>query len=135
MKRLITFLLVLTMAMCLVACGEDATTPDDTDPTTTASVPTSSTVDNTVYNYKIRVVDQDGNPIEGAFVQFCLETCDFFETNEEGWALIDKPIADGYKAHIISLPEGYESYTFSAEDTYFEAGQTEMILVATKPAA
>jgi hypothetical protein len=44
-------------------------------------------------------------------------------------------IAEGYKAHILSLPAGYEGYTFSGEDTYLASGQTELTLVATKPAA
>lgn len=139
MKRLITMLLVLTMALCLVACGQDATTPPTTTtkpaPTTTVAPPTTSSVDNTVYNYKIRVVDQDGNPIEGAYVIFCLEQCNFYATNAEGWALIEAEITDGYQAHIMSLPTGYEGYTFSEEYTNFASGQTEMTLVATKPAA
>lgn len=139
MKRLITMLLVLTMALCLVACGQDATTPPSTTtkpaPTTTVAPPTTSSVDNTVYNYKIRVVDQDGNPIEGAYVIFCLEQCNFYATNAEGWALIEAEITDGYQAHIMSLPTGYEGYTFSEEYTNFASGQTEMTLVATKPAA
>ena len=141
MKRLITLLLVLTLALCLVACGEDATTPATTtkqpEPTTTVAPTTTppTSVDDTVYNYKIRVVDQDGNPIEGAYVIFCLEQCNFYQTNAEGWALINVEITDGYQAHIMSLPAGYEGYTFSEEYTNFEPGQTEMVLVATKPAA
>ena len=141
MKRLMTLLLVLTMALCLVACGDDATTPATTTkqpeptPTTTAAPVPTTTVDNTVYNYKIRVVDQDGNPIGGAYVIFCLENCNFYQTNEEGWALIEAEIANGYQAHIMSLPAGYEGYTFSEEYNNFEPGQTEMTLVATKPAA
>lgn len=137
MKRIVTLLLVLTLALCLVACGQDATTPATTTkapvPTTTTPVPTT-TVAAPTYNYKIRVVDQDGNPIAGAYVIFCLEQCNFYQTNEEGWALIDAAITDGYMAHIMSLPEGYEGYTFSQEYTNFESGQTEMTLVATKPA-
>lgn len=137
MKRIVTVLLVLTLALCLAACGEDPTTPPTTTtqhtpaPTTTVSVPTPT---EPTYNYKVRVVDQDGNPIAGAFVIFCLEQCNFYQTNEEGWALIDAEIADGYQAHIMSLPAGYDGYTFSEEYTNFESGQTEMTLVATKPA-
>lgn len=139
MKRLIALLMILSVALCFAACGQDpattaapTTTAKPTTPTTT--VAPTTTVDNTVYNYRIRVVDQDGNPIEGAYVQFCLEVCNFYMTNAEGWALIDADIAEGYKAHIISLPAGFEGYTFSSEDIYLEAGQTELTLVATKPA-
>lgn len=141
MKKLITLLLVLSMLACLAACGDDkdkdptvCTTEatEATEPEATGSVP-SKPEDTTVYNYKVRVVDQDGNPIAGAFVIFCLEQCNFYQTGEDGWALIDAAIADGYQAHIMSLPEGYEGYTFSEEYTNFESGQTEMTLVATKP--
>ena len=140
MKRMITLLLVLTMALCLVACGEDATTPTTTAPATTQPAPTTTAPTEPAptepsYTYKIRIVDQDGNPIEGAYVMFCLSTCNFYATNAEGWALINAEVTDGYQAKIMSLPAGYEGYTFSEEYTNFEAGQTEMILVATKPAA
>ena len=140
MKRLIALVMILSIALCFAACGQDpattaapTTTAKPTTPTTT--VPPTTTVDNTVYNYRIRVLDSDGNPIEGAYVQFCLEVCNFYATNAEGWALIDAPIADGYKAHILSLPTGYEGYTFSSEDIYLAPGQTELTLVAIKPAA
>ena len=144
MKRLIALVMILSVALCFAACGEDpATNPAPTTtvkPTTTpTTTPTTAptTVPTTVpnYNYRVRVVDQDGNPIEGAYVIFCLEQCNFYVTNAEGWALIDTPIADGYKAHIMNLPTGYEGYTFSEEYVNSEAGQTEMTLVATKPAA
>ena len=137
MKRLIALMLVLAVALCLVACGEDEPTKTPTTNTTTAPPTTTvppTTVDTTVYNYRIRVVDQDGTPIQGAYIIFCLEQCNFYETNEEGWALINVDITDGYKAHIMSLPTGYEGYTFSEEYVNFESGQTEMTLVATKPA-
>lgn len=133
-KKLIAMIMVLAVALCLVACGgNNETTPENTTtqttPSTTTTAPTTTT-NEVVYNYKIRVVDDSGNPIEGAYVIFCLEQCNFYATNEEGWALIDAPIADGYQAHIMSLPAGYELYQFSTEYTNFEPGQTEMILVA-----
>lgn len=140
MKRLAALLLVLAVLLCLAACGSgDETKAPETQGTTTQPVPTTTqpvptTQPEQTYNYKIRVVDQDGNPIAGAYVIFCLEQCNFYATNEDGWALIDAEIADGYQAHIMSLPEGYSDYTFSEEYTNFESGQTEMTLVATKNA-
>jgi hypothetical protein len=73
----------------------------------------------------------EAEALEAAVEAFVLHNA----TNAEGWALIDAPIAEGYKAHILSLPAGYEGYTFSGEDTYLASGQTELTLVATKPAA
>lgn len=141
MKRIVALMVILTIALCFAACGQDpaTTAPNKTTPPTTASTTapatTSTTAPQVTYNYRIRVLDSDGNPIEGAYVQFCLEVCNFYQTNAEGVALIDMPIADGYKAHIISLPAGYEGYTFPTEDVYFAPGQTELTLVAVKPAA
>ncbi len=136
MKRIFVLMLALTLALCLAACGGDETTaaPETTQPAPSTTVTTPATTVAPSYNYRIRVVDQDGNPIEGAFIIFCLEQCNFYQTNAEGWALINVEITDGYKAHIMSLPAGYEGYTFSEEYTNFESGQTEMTLVATKPA-
>lgn len=138
MKRLLALAMVLAAMLCLVACGggEESSVPTTTtkpEPTTTVPAPTTTVAEPT-YNYRVRVVDQDGNPIEGAYVIFCLEQCNFYATNADGWALIEAEITDGYQAHIMSLPAGYDGYTFSEEYTNFEPGQTEMILVATKPA-
>lgn len=138
MKRFLALMMVMAVALCLVACGDGdstsaPTTTNKPEPTTTVTVP-ATTVPEQTYNYKIRVVDQDGNPIAGAYVIFCLEQCNFYATDAEGWVLIDAEITDGYQAHIMSLPAGYEDYTFSEEYTNFESGQTEMVLVATKNA-
>ena len=137
-KRLLAVTVLLTMALCLVACGggEETKIPT-TCPTTTAPATVPTTIPTTVpsqpeeeYTYRIRVVDENGDPIEGAFVIFCLEQCSFYETNADGWALINAEVTDGYMAHIISLPEGYENYTFIEDYIYFAPGQTEMVLSA-----
>ena len=137
-KRLLAVTVLLTMALCLVACGggEETKIPT-TCPTTTAPATVPTTTPTTVpsqpeeeYTYRIRVVDENGDPIEGAFVIFCLDQCSFYETNADGWALINAEVTDGYMAHIISLPEGYENYTFIEDYIYFAPGQTEMVLSA-----
>ncbi len=137
-KRLLTVTVLLTMALCLVACGggEETKVPT-TCPTTTAPATVPTTTPTTVpsqpeeeYTYRIRVVDENGDPIEGAFVIFCLDQCNFYETNADGWALINVEVTDGYKAHIMSLPEGYEDYIFEEEYILFAPGQTELILAA-----
>lgn len=137
-KRLLAVTLLLTMAVCLVACGDkEIKDPTTTAPTTTVpgTVTTAPATDPTEeYTYRVRVVDHKGNPIEGATVIFCLEQCSTYQTNADGWALINEEIANGYKAHIVSLPEGYEGYTFIEEYIFFAPGQTELILAAIKTA-
>ena len=137
-KRLLAVTVLLTMALCLVACGGGEETKAPTGSTPVATTPTTvpTTTPTTVpsqpeeYTYRIRVVDENGEPIEGAFVIFCLDQCNFYETNADGWALINVEVTNGYKAHIMSLPEGYENYTFEEEYILFAPGQTELILMA-----
>ncbi len=142
-KRLLSVILLLTMAVCLVACdrGEEikdstpttapTTTAPTTVPTTSATVPTTAPA--VEYTYRIRVVDNKGEPVEGATIDFCLEQSNYYQTNADGWALINVEVTNGYKAHITSLPEGYEGYTFVEEYIFFAPGQTEMVL-AVRPA-
>lgn len=137
-KRLLAVTLLLTMVLCLVACGggEETKVPTGSTPAATIPTTTTTTTPTTVptqpeeYTYRIRVVDENGEPIKGAFVIFCLDQCSFYETNADGWALINAEVTDGYMAHIISLPEGYENYTFIEDYIYFAPGQTEMVLSA-----
>lgn len=138
-KRLLAVTVLLTLALCLVACGGGEETKAPTGSTPVATTPTTvpTTTPTTVpsqpeeeYTYRIRVVDENGEPIEGAFVIFCLDQCNFYETNADGWALINVEVTNGYKAHIMSLPEGYENYTFEEEYILFAPGQTELILMA-----
>lgn len=138
-KRLLAVTVLLTLALCLVACGggEEAKAPTGSTPVATTPTTVPTTTPTTVpsqpeeeYTYRIRVVDENGEPIEGAFVIFCLDQCNFYETNADGWALINVEVTNGYKAHIMSLPEGYENYTFEEEYILFAPGQTELILMA-----
>ena len=136
MKRKIALLSILCLMLC--ACGKKETEPTTvptTEPTTApttvpTTTPTTVPTQPEEYTYRIRVVDENGEPIEGAFVIFCLDQCSFYETNADGWALINAEVTDGYMAHIISLPEGYENYTFIEDYIYFAPGQTEMVLSA-----
>ena len=73
-KRLLAVTVLLTMALCLVACGggEETKIPT-TCPTTTAPATVPTTTPTTVpsqpeeeYTYRIRVVDENGDPIEGS---------------------------------------------------------------------
>ena len=79
--------------------------------------------------YVVHVVDQKGNPVQGAMVQFCTDdTCELGKTDENGVASFDDP--EGvYDVHILKVPEGYQKddneYRTSA--TY---GSLEIVLQA-----
>ena len=77
-KRLLAVAVLLTMVLCLVACGggEETKVPTGSTPTTTVPTTVPTTTPTTVptqpeeYTYRIRVLDENGEPIEGAFVIF-----------------------------------------------------------------
>lgn len=57
--------------------------------------------------YTVRVTDGEGNPVQGALVQFCTETlCQAVPSDEEGVSrLVAEPYA--YEVHIAAVPDGY----------------------------
>ena len=156
MKRLIAVMLVLTMALCLVACGaqgNDPTTAKKPDPTTkpatqpTTTTPTAAPTD-PAPSHTVKVVDQDGNPVAGIAVQLCDNGSCFDPqvTNEEGIASFFMPGIEGAKARIYALmsdpthPYGRTDYTIDVMDGMDEEGymkfneNTEITLTMTKVA-
>ncbi len=131
-KRFLALALALVMVMALAACGGNDTTVSTQDTTpaeSTSSEPVaSSTTEEKNVTFRVQVVDEAGNPVVGAGVQLCLETCKIADTNEEGWAEFDNKVEDGYKANIAYLIDGTE---VNGEPTYFESGVVEMTLTLT----
>ncbi len=136
-KMMIAAILLLCMTLCLCACGggEDSTeTTADTQATeevteTTAEVTEKETeaADNGMTTYTVTVVDEGGNPVPGAMVQLCQDTCYPGVANDQGVATFQVPEAS-YKVSFLSLPQGY-NYTTDAQEFYFEAGSTELTIV------
>lgn len=128
-KLLLAALLAVCLTLTLCACGgaasgpanEPADTTASTTTTTTTAAPTTPTAptpaDGEVL-YTIKVVDKDGNPAEGVYVQLCLDTCVFAPTDSEGVAYFCKPEAE-YKVAFSEAPDNYY---------YFEDGSREMTL-------
>ena len=80
--------------------------------------------------YKVYIKDQDGNPIEGVFVSFCIdELCMPNGTNADG--LAKSKYLPGTEVHVaITPPEGYTAET---EDYYLGgANPTEITVTLTK---
>ena len=125
------------LVLCLCACNQ---TNEDATGESTGSVPASSSVttkpsesgnvipDGKV-QYKVTVVDEDGNPIVGVYVQVCTdETCLMPVKTDEAGVATFAPAPEGeYHANFLSgVPEGYEA---DAEEFYFAAGKTELTIV------
>ena len=93
MKRIIAMLLALCMMFALCACsGETEETEPVIEPATEPATEesteeaTEEATEPAGPVYSITVVDEDGNPIVGAMVQMCLDTCLPGITNENGVA-------------------------------------------------
>ena len=130
-KMLLAALLAVCLTLTLCACGgaetpagenNTTTTTEATTTTTTTTAaptaPTAPTPEDGQVLYTIKVVDAAGAPVEGVYVQICLDTCDFKATDSEGVAYFCKPEAD-YKVAFTEAPDTYY---------YFENGSREMTL-------
>lgn len=71
--------------------------------------------------YRVVVTDENGDPVEGAAIQFCDDSsCSFGKTDAQGTAEFNMPEGTAYEIHILQAPEGYESTDrlFTTLDTY-----------------
>lgn len=142
MKKRIAYILmsvlVMTASLGLAACGSGS---DDEGDTTTAATTTNNevttlapteteedttAVDDNKVAYKVKVVDEAGNPIANAMVQMCKDSCVPAVTNAEGVAEFNLE-SDDYDVKFIELPAGY---TYSGEEQVFKfaEGETELTL-------
>lgn len=117
---------LVCMLLTLCACG--GKTPAETKPVETeapAVVATEAPVEETepaipdgMVQYKVTVVDEGGNPVAGAMVQLCKDSCVPAVTDANGVATFTLP-EDDYKASMLAMPTGYE-YAGEADTFYFE---------------
>ena len=138
-KRLLALILGLTMLLCLAACGEqtETSTPAESSAESVAETSSEASAEASTEaslpeaaKFSVTVVDQDGNPVSGVYVQICKESCVFAMSDENGVAVFEAEITDGYKLSVLSLPEGY-TYEGEAE-IHLEYGATEYTLTLTK---
>ncbi|MGN0998983.1 MAG: hypothetical protein ACI4PO_05475 [Faecousia sp.] len=132
-KQTIFGILALIACLCLCACGGETptgtTAATDPNPTVTAPTQTEGTTAPTEDGkilYRVAVVDQDGNPVSGAMVQLCLDTCLPGATNASGVAEFKVTEAD-YKVSLMMMPAGY-TYATEEQEFHFAAGTTELTI-------
>ena len=132
-KSIFAAVLALCMLLCLCACGGDSETTTAGGKETTAATTTPAVTDETTVpaddgkvTYSVTVVDEDGNPIAGAMVQMCLDTCLPGMTNESGVAEFTLEEAE-YKVSFLTMPAGY-TYSTEEEAFYFADGSYEMTI-------
>lgn len=116
MKKMMTLLLMLLLALCIVGCGgEEAPAPTDGDALTASAL------------YAVTVTDEAGQPISGVMLQLCSDVCMLGTTNEAGEAWFHVDPAD-YKVSITAMPQGYALAGEATEFTFPE-GSTKLTIV------
>ena len=128
--------LLLCTLLLGVSCNGDGAGNDTTSPvvTTAGDVVTTAPVVTTTgdgkLTYTVTVVDQNGDPVVGAYVQLCIgEMCNMpVATNGEGIAQI-KAQPDDWEVTLANpIPAGY---TFEGGKTPLD-GETEITITVTK---
>lgn len=130
LKWLFVTITVIALLGCLTACNEptESSAPESSTPTTTT---TTTQADDGKVTYTVTVTDEGGNPVTGALIQLCAESCFPTSTNAEGvatWTLAE----EDYKASFLNVDAPAEGYTYvdpDETDFYFESGETEMTIV------
>lgn len=134
MKRLIAVMLILTIALCVVACAQpqdNGSKPSNNSKptgTSTTTQPSSTTKPGDPEpTYFVKVVDENGAPVAGIIVSLCDDNgCyDPAMTDAEGIAVFYNQGLTGAKA-VVFKANGYE---FSTEYTKFEGSNTITITV------
>lgn len=131
MKNFCVIALLLCMLLSLCACGSNETAAETTEAapvveTTEAPVETEPELNPGMVIYSVTVVDEGGNPVAGAMVQLCKDSCVPGVTDASGVATFTLA-ADDYKASMLTMPEGYE-YAGEEDTFYFENGSTELTI-------
>lgn len=133
-KKLSVLALVLCLVLSLCACGGSeapateapATEAPVTEAPATEAPETEAAIPEGMVQYTITVVDEAGNPIAGAMVQMCKDSCIPGMTDAAGVASFTMA-EDDYKVSFLTMPAGYELVDETSE-FYFESGSTEMTI-------
>ncbi len=153
-RKLIALVLALVCVMALAACApaDTNTTASKNPPATTnkptatpTTQPTEPTEPQKEISFRVRVVDQDGNPVTGVWVQVCSDKMCFAAklVDDDGYAVwyADKvPYQEGchyFPAFFDSddLAAKYEPLPDVEDESkwyFFEAGSNEGTIVLTK---
>lgn len=138
-KSILALLLCASMLFVLCACGADAdkgTDADETKPDTTVA---DTTAEDTEPEAKailtVKVVDGDGNAVEGAMVQLCNESNCFtaFVDAEGNGVFLETVVPAITSACYLSLPYLPEGYEYTGEEKiYLNNGDSEFTFTVAK---
>ena len=139
-KKILVLALALMLVLALCACSlpsQSEGTAPATDPTTAPTQPTTApteaptepAIPEGMVQFKVKVVDEAGNPVVGVMMQVCNEeTCLMPVMTDDAGVATFAPAAEGeYHANFLTgVPTGYEA---EAEVFYFASGESELTIV------
>ena len=137
MKRVFALVLAFGLMLCLCACTTEE--PKEAEPTTKSTEAANKETDPTTEptsdsaedpTYVVTVVDENDEPVVGAWVQLCLESCVPAMTDENGVANFYLE-ENNYKVGFTVMPAGYE-YVDEQQEWYFAEGENTMTVVIKK---
>lgn len=127
-KKILAALLAVLMMVSLCACvGGNEPADKDEDTTTKPTTTTTTKADDGKVTYTVKVLDDAGAPVVGAFVQICKEACIPAPTNADGvatWTVAE----DDYKVSFAVPPAGYEVES----EYHFEDGSRDLTITIKK---
>lgn len=135
MKKILALLMALCVVLSFAACGQTEDTANDTTEAVTTEAQTEAsteaqteaTTESNLIRYTVYIVDEEGNPVPGGMLQFCLETCSPVVIDESGVAIFNGEDVN-YDVKFLSLPVGY-TYSSEEEVFHFAKGETELTIV------
>ncbi len=123
-KKFLAVLLSLLVVFSLCACGADtSSSKDDVSSSEIVSGSEDTSSEEKTSKFEVKVVDANGNPVEGVMLQICKDSCIPAKTDANGVATFNIEVTSEHKLSVLSCPAGYE-YTGEAE-VYMEDGATE----------
>ena len=101
--------------------GEEAAAAADNGDAAESTPDNGSAAENTENKYRVIVRDDEGNPVEGAFIQLCDDvSCQFRKTDADGIASFETDEQKAYEVHVRQAPEGYapDENVYKTLETY-----------------
>lgn len=128
MKKIFIIVAMLCLLIALTGCGKKETkagVATDANQNESAEGETSEAAE-----YIVNVVDQNGDPVPGAYVNFCTDTACMPSVSDESGVITFSGEPYAYHLQILKVPEGY---SFDKDfETYTDEVPGETTITITK---
>ena len=128
MKRITIIIAMLCLLIALAGCGKKETKAPvavNANQNESAESATSEAAE-----YIVHVVDQNGDPVPGAYVNFCTDTACLPSVSDDSGVIAFSGEPYAYHLQILKVPEGY---SFDKDfEAYTEEPPGETTIAVTK---